>query len=386
LLQTYIIISILFLAGYVFLINQYLFIWEKIPTWQIPENFQSKISISILIPARNEAENIEKCLSSIFNNNYPEGLLEVFVIDDFSSDKTASLVINFSKKNKLPNLKTLPLASFISEKDTQSYKKKAIEIGINQAKGELIITTDADCIVPENWLNYISSFYEKNNFQFIAAPVNFHNEKNRLERFQSLDFMGMMCVTGAGIHSNLQKMCNGANLAYTKKAFEVVGGFQGVDHLASGDDLFLMHKIEQYFPTGIGFLKNAKATILTEAKPDLTSFLSQRLRWATKNASYSDWKITAILAMVFFLCCNIFLSLFLIPFLGWTAFFLFGLQFLGKTTADYFFLNRMAIFFQKKDLMSSFFSAQLLHTLYIVFVGFLANMKKEYTWKGRKVK
>jgi cellulose synthase/poly-beta-1,6-N-acetylglucosamine synthase-like glycosyltransferase len=374
------------IVSYVALIWRYLSIWKKISVWQIPNNFIPKTAISILIPTRNETQNIEKCLTAIFQQNYPAALLEVIVIDDFSEDDTPLLVEKFSQKNRLENLKLIQLADEIQEHETQSFKKKALEIAIKKSKGNLIITTDADCVAAPNWLNLLVSFYEKNDLEFIAAPVNFYQEKNILEKFQSLDFMGMMCVTAAGIHSNLQKMCNGANLAYSKKAYLEVGGFKGIDHLASGDDMLLMHKIVARFPTKIGFLKNADATIFTDAKPDLKSFFFQRLRWATKNASYTDWKVTAVLAMVFFFCCNIVFSALLIPFWGKAAFVVFLVQFLGKTFADYIFLGRMARFFKRPALMKAFFSSQFLHIIYIVTIGFLANVKKKYIWKGRTVK
>ena len=120
----------------------------------------------------------------------------------------------------------------------------AIGTAIAHASGDLIVTTDADCIVPTNWLQLFVSFYEINGLQFIAAPVNFHLEKSLFERFQSLDFLGMMGVTGASIQLGWMNMCNGANLAYSKRAFERVEGFAGIDHLASGDDILLMQKIE----------------------------------------------------------------------------------------------------------------------------------------------
>lgn len=385
-LIVYVALSVLLTVTYVALIYRYLSIWKKIPIWEIPTGFTPKTKVSILIPARNEAANIEKCLESIFQQNYPRALLEVMVIDDFSEDETPVLIENFAKENGFDNLKLIKLADEIEEHETQSFKKKALEIAIAKSRGELIITTDADCIASPDWLGLLVSFFEKNNLEFIAAPVNFYQEKNVLEIFQSLDFMGMMCVTAAGIHSDLQKMCNGANLAYSRKAYLEVKGFQGIDHLASGDDMLLMHKIVKQFPTKIGFLKNAEATIFTEAKPDLKSFFSQRLRWATKNANYTDWKVTAVLIMVFFYCCNIVLSALLIPFFGAWMVAIFIFQFLGKTLADYFFLGRMARFFKREELMRNFLSAQFLYIIYIVLVGFLANIKKKYIWKGRMVK
>ena len=157
--------------------------WKALPIWNIPDDFTPKTKISVLIPARNEAENIENCINSILNQTYPKALFEVIILDDFSEDKTPELVNNYAK-NGFTNIQLLQLANFISPNEIQSFKKKAIEIGISQATGELIMTTDADCIVQPDWLMLVASIYQEKQPKFIAAPVNFHNEQNDFERFR----------------------------------------------------------------------------------------------------------------------------------------------------------------------------------------------------------
>ena len=246
------------------------------------------------------------------------------------------------------------------------FKKRAIEAAIGAAKGELIVTTDADCLAQPNWLNLIAEYYEKTGKYFIAAPVNFHEEKTYFERFQSLDYMGMMGVTGAGVEGKFTNMCNGANLAYQKKLFYEVGGFKGIDHVASGDDMLLMQKIARFHPNAIGFLKNPEATVFTKAKATVTGFLSQRLRWASKSSSYTEFFTVFQLATVFVFCWNILISLCLSIFYDTSFLPIFLLQFSIKTIADYFFLNMMSRFFNRTDLMRPFLPLQYLHILYII--------------------
>ena len=170
---------------------QYLLNWKSIPVWEIPTDFSPQTKVTILIPARNESENIQACIQSILDQKFPTHLFEIIVIDDHSEDDTAALVQQF----QAPNIRVLFLKDFIkNRKELQSFKKKAIEIGIENSTGDLIISTDADCIVPKNWLNYLISFYEKSadttdgeKYKFIAAPVNFHEEESLFEKFQSLD-------------------------------------------------------------------------------------------------------------------------------------------------------------------------------------------------------
>ncbi|HFA51906.1 MAG TPA: glycosyltransferase [Bacteroidetes bacterium] len=379
-----ILFSISLSGAYFFIILKYKSAWRACPEWHVPNNYFPKTKVTVIVPARNEAKNIIACLQSISKIEYPKELLEIIIVDDHSTDGTYQLVIDFIKNKKC--FKIIKLADFINNKNIGSYKKKAIETAISQSSGELIATTDADCIVPPAWLPLLVSFYEKYNLKFIAAPVNFHREKSVFERFQSLDFLGMMGVTAAGIRLKWMNMCNGANLAYPKSAFLAVDGFAGIDNLASGDDILLMQKIAARFPGKIGFLKNKNAVVRTEAKPSISSFISQRLRWATKSTSYREWKTTFLLAIVFLYCSAIVFSFFLIPFLGWKAAALFLFLFLIKTIADYIFLREMADYFGRKDLMKIYLPAQLLHLIYIVVVGFFGNVKKKYAWKGREVR
>jgi cellulose synthase/poly-beta-1,6-N-acetylglucosamine synthase-like glycosyltransferase len=379
-LNVYYLASTILSLFYIYIITRYIVEWKKINPFKIPASYSPSVLVSILIPARNEAENIRKCLDSIFQQTYPSNLFEIIVIDDHSEDETVQIINNIND----PRVKLLKLTDFSKPGKHLSFKKKAIEIGISNAKSQLIVTTDADCIAPANWLKTIVAFYETKQLKFIAAPVNFHEEKSMFERFQSLDFLGMMGVTGAGIRGKLMNMCNGANLAYEKKAFEEVNGFEGIDHLASGDDMLLMQKIAQRFPDKIGFVKNIDAVILTKAQPNLNSFMNQRIRWASKTSAYKEWKVTFILIMVFLFCCNIILSFLLIPFYGFLMVLVFIFQLLIKSVMDYFFLNKMANFFNRKDLMNSFIPAQFLHIAYIVGIGFLSVFIKKYYWKGRK--
>jgi len=376
-LNCYYLIVLILSVYYVYIINRYLRGWQTLPYWKIPSNYKALTKLSILVPARNEEDNIVDCVQSILSQNYPSSLFEIIVIDDHSTDRTPELVLGINSNQ----VRLLKLADYVNEADTRSFKKKAIETAMKKATGQLIVTTDADCEMGPNWLLSIVSYYELNKPKFIAAPVNFYKEKSLLERFQSLDFMGMMCVTGAGIHRRFMNMCNGANLAYEKQAFYDVNGFEGIDNIASGDDMLLMQKIAKKFPNDIGFVKNKEAVVYTTAKPTVRAFISQRIRWASKSTSYEEWQVTFILAMVFFFCCSIVFSLLMIPFWGpW----LFLFQLMVKIIMDFFFLNRMSIFFNRQELMKSFIPSLFLHIAYIVLIGILANFVKEYQWKGRK--
>ncbi len=373
------IFSIVLASVYAIILQSYRYYWKRIPIFEWPETFQPRIFLSIIIPARNEADNIDACLAALATQTYPAHLFEIIVVDDHSVDGTAEVAVS----HKIAHLKVLKLGQ------NEEGKKAALSLGIAQAGGELIVTTDADCIVPANWLMYIAAFYEKTEAKFIAGPVIFHKEKSLFERFQSLDFMGMMLITGAGIKGRFMHSSNGANLAYPKKVYRELNGFEGADHIASGDDILFMQKVAKKYPGKLFFLKNPQAAVKTRAMPDLRSFINQRIRWGTKSAQYSEWKITAILAVVFFFCWNIVLAGVgtILDIGGWRYIgVIFVFQLLIKSWADYYFLREASRFFGKARLMKSFWPAQVMHINYIALVGLLANLKKRYQWKGRKTR
>jgi len=382
------LLTILSLAGlalllaYAAIIQRCLAAWNALPQWELPKGAAPKTHLTVLIPARNEAHHIGRLLDSLSRQLYPQGQFDVIVIDDHSTDGTAEVV----KQHPLPNLRLLHLAEYLSPDETiLSYKKKALELGVEQAAGELILTTDADCEAPPGWLACHASFYEATGAQFIAAPVLFHQERNLLQRFQSLDFAGMMAVTGAGIHSGFLYMANGANLSFAKAAFQKVGGYAGNRQHASGDDIFLIQKAAARMPGKVAFLKCREAVVFSLPMPDLKSFISQRLRWGTKNSSYEDWRITAVLGLVFLLCWFI-LGMFLaLPASGLYGPGLALSLFLGKGLADCLLLSAAASFFGRSALLRTFWLMEGMHVLYIAATGLLSLLVKRYEWKGRRV-
>ncbi len=359
--------------------------------------------VTIIIPARNESKNIRHLLQDIAHQVYPNHLLEVIVIDDFSEDNTYDIVTNFTD---ISNLKIFKLQDLVDENNIQSvYKKRAIEAAIHKASGTLIITTDADCRLQQHWIHSIVSFYEKEKCALIAAPVGYYNEHTKFQHFQALDFCGMQAITGASLSLGMFNMANGANLAYEKQAFLDVNGYQDIDQKASGDDMLLVYKIAQKFPDKIKFLKNRAAIVLTEPMHTLNDFLQQRYRWTSKSTSYQDKRITAILGLVYLFVLSIWLNALyfigksiysiifptntiigLIDFLPvFFVLLMLVFQVICKTLVDYQFLQTASAFFNRHDLMKSFFISELLHIWYIPFVGTFGNILK-YKWKGRTLK
>jgi poly-beta-1,6-N-acetyl-D-glucosamine synthase len=366
------IIAVLFIS-YAILIIYYWQSWKAAPIFKpIPSTPSTKTSI--IIPARNEEENIEALLQSIANQTYPKELFEVIVVDDNSTDSTAAIARKFSFVKLVP----------LKENSINSYKKKAIEIGIAAAIGELIVTTDADCTLTPEWLSVIENFYNQTGSVFIVAPVVIESDSSLVQIFQSMDFMVLQGITGASVFKQAHSMCNGANLAYERKAFHAVNGFAGIDHIASGDDMLLMYKIHTSFPGRIQYLKSKGAIVSTQPVKTWKAFFNQRIRWASKADKYDDKRIFPVLLLVYLFNFS-FLLLFVAGW--WNICYWWGLLILmaGKTLVELPFIFSVATFFNKKQLVKYFVLLQPLHIVYTIIAGWLGKFGS-YEWKGRRVK
>lgn len=375
----FILIGAVLATIYCGLILVYRYWFTNLKPFELHSTQESSVFFSIIIPARNESENIEKCIQSILAQSYP--LYEIIVVDDHSTDNTAHLVSELAKQ--FPQIQLIHLKDYLDCKATLAYKKRAIEIAVEKSKGSWIVTTDADCMVPPNWLKYFNAMISLKDPVFIAAPVMFTQNGRFSGQFQVLDFLSLQGITAAAVSAGSLSMCNGANLAYSKQAFEAVGKFSGIDHLASGDDMLLMHKMKIHFPNRLAYLFNQQMIVQTAPMPNWTLFIHQRIRWASKAESYNDPKIFSVLLLVYLF--NACLLLGLLAGIVFGEIFIWTLWVIGiKTLIELYFLLPVAKFFKLENSLLFFPMMQPFHILYTVVAGWLGKFGK-YQWKNREV-
>ncbi len=374
--------SLLLGGGYVLLLMEFWRTWQKIPIAHPPPEFlpENATPVSVMVPARNEAGHIATCLDALLRQTYPAAALQIIVLDDFSTDETAAIVRSYADRG----VQLFSLASFFPE-PKGAHKKKALALGVEQARGELVLTTDADSRVPPTWVAAAVAAYQQGAVA-ITGPVVFQNENNRFERFQSLDILGTMVITGAGLYSGHLLLANGANFAYSRQAFDAVDGFAGIDRQASGDDVLLMQKLAAAYPGRMRFLKGADYQVASYPESTLADFWQQRLRWASKTGSYARPYILMVYAFTALWCWVILLTPLQAIAIGPPAFALTLLLWGIKSGTDFLFLRAAARFFGRTDLLQSFAYAEVAHTLYIAAISVATFFQKSYRWKGRKVR
>ncbi|WP_207429106.1 glycosyltransferase [Pedobacter sp. SYSU D00535] len=350
--------------------------WKRIsPVAGFPANPHTKVSV--LIAARNEEAIIAETIEDILKQDYPKHLLELIIVDDHSTDKTAEVVASYAGQGA-------QLIRLNENQALNSYKKKAITEAINKATGELVITTDADCRMGNKWLRTIVGFYEATDSKLISSPVLYFKEKSLFERLQTLEFLYLIGLGASSIGNKMPSTCNGANLAYRRDVFFELKGFKGIDDLASGDDELFLHKVASAYPNSIGFCKSEDAVVYTYAKSTLKEFIRQRKRWASKSTRYKDKKIVvlgvAIWAFNVMIFANVILGFFNPQFL-----LLAGLVLLLKATVELIFLVPLTRFARRSGLIAILPVLTLLHILYIIYIGVAGNSGK-YVWKERLVR
>lgn len=354
--------------------------WIKIPVFKSGRNLNNITSVTVVIAARNEEKKIISCLNSILKQDYPEHLFEIIIVDDSSEDATIKICNDFINEISLKKIRLIKLSDY-----NKTSKKEAVRCGVENAKGTFIITTDADCIVGNRWIASIASYYEKSHFKLICGPVTYHKYKGFFHQFQLLDFLSMI-ISGAGaIGINKSFIGNAANMAFEKDAFLKVVEAQYDSTFASGDDVFLMHKIKEKVKNGIGFLKSEESIVYTEPKENLKELVLQRLRWASKSKGFRDFD-----AMFFAVCIFLFnfmmVSVFFVGLFNLYFFLIFmGLLFF-KILADLPLIYRISSFNNRKDLMMHYLWIQCVYPFYIAFTAILSFFKTDYLWKGRRCK
>lgn len=369
-------LSGIFCLVYLLLISSFIIGWLRLQETR-STGVSGKLRVSVLIAARNEEACILNCLNDILAQKYPAHLLEIIVVDDHSSDTTSEKVLGLNS----------PQVNLIRLNETQalnSYKKKAITEAIALSTGELIITTDADCRMGPLWIASIVSRYEEGNTCFISAPVTYFEEHDQFQKIQTVEFITLIAMGASAIGNNIPFTCNGANLAYSKKVFLELDGFKGIDHIASGDDELLLHKVAAAYPHKISFLKSTDAIVYTYAKDNLTEFLKQRKRWASKSMRYKNKLPVFVSVMVYAFYLSIVLNFIAGIFYPACLIPAFALL-LVKVGIDTLLFHTAAGFFRRRKFMAYLLQSSILHIGYILYIGMISHYGT-YEWKDRIVK
>jgi cellulose synthase/poly-beta-1,6-N-acetylglucosamine synthase-like glycosyltransferase len=361
-----VIISLAFALGYFLLLSTYADLWNQLEPGK--EEIAENTSVSVIVPYRNEADNLPYLIHSINNLEIEAIEIEFIFINDHSTDEGEKVI---NESNIGPSFSAFSLSN-------GSGKKEALQLGWAKAKGTYIFQTDADCILPTNWVKSMLSCFAS-EVDLVSGPVKFKDEKGFFKHLVQLDFMGLIAIGASHIQWKKPMICNGANLAYRKS---VISNAELNKEKASGDDVFLMQSVAEYGAERVAFCKAQGAMIETDGPQNFKEFWNQRLRWSSKNSNYSNAQNTNILGFVWLFNVAILIGLLSFSLIGLTVA---ATLVVFKIIAEDKYYSQFVEFFSGRNWFTNLFLGQLFHIVYMAVLPPLSQVLK-YRWKERKLK
>lgn len=326
-----------------------------------------KVSVEVLIPFRNEEGNIERLIQSIIAQETKFNVLYRF-INDHSDDQSEKIVFKYIDNN-------YPIV-FENYKDIYG-KKDLLNHAIKISKADVILTTDADCILKKNWVELMTSNLLENNADMIVGQVQI-NKKNFWGSVQALEFLSIQSITRFLFQIHKPLLANGANLGFKRASFFEVGGYSKHLDIATGDDIYLLKSMKA-FNKKICYLDNVNASVLTYPVNTINEFIHQRIRWSSKiKTKFLSFEFILVLFLFTMQVLTILSGILFVEtsdlkFLLWI-----GL----KLIVDYFFLSKSAEILSEDFKLTTFIVLFLIYPIYIIWIG-LVSRRNKYSWKNR---
>ncbi len=325
-----------------------------------------KTRFSIVVAFKNEVEHLPVLLRSLQQLDYPQNLYEIIMVNDHSTDEYTNLFFQNSSVKLINNKAT--------------GKKSALQTGILHSRFDWIVTTDADCVVPVDWLRYFDQIVQANNIKMVLGPVRFNESNYFWSAFQQFEFLSLQTFTMAGIYWKKPFLANGASLCFNKEAYRQVNAYDGNLQLASGDDVFLLEKFQTRFTGQIGFAKNPQATVLTHSQSGWNDLIQQKIRWSSKT-KYQKSLLPKIIGTIVLLT-----NLFLLWSYACFGQYIFYVSFaMVKFISDFVLWLYISRWFQVKLHGKYFVFSFFLYPFYFLYV-FVKSLNGKYVWKGTNYK
>ena len=339
------------------------------------DSIEPQTHFSILIPFRNEAENLPQLLKCLSELNYPKDLFKIYLVNDHSEDDSHDISLKYIEKLGLKNIQVLENKNLAT-----SPKKSAILTALECIQSGFVITTDADCLLPEDWLLHFEQCIRQTKVDLIAGPVQIIEENSFWQRFQVLDLMSLQVIGLGSFNTKTPLMCNAANLAYNVKTLKNLNAFDKHQQHISGDDVFTL---EAFYKArkNIKAVIHPEATVWTKAQQNFNDLTQQRIRWASKAKHYQSHKLIGLGILVFLTNLILILSLGL-AFVYEDIKIWFWLLWVLKLVTDFVILNIGNHFFKTGICARDYLMMLLIYPFVSVYFAVL-SFRGKFNWKGR---
>ncbi len=325
--------------------------------------------ISVIVPARNEEGNIRQCIESIAKNKYPKDRFEVIAVNDRSTDSTGKILNDLH--SSFPNLQIVTVTEETAIHNLKG-KPGALEAGIRVSKGSIILMTDADCTVRENWIETIAKGYENPNVGLVASFT--HIKGNRIfDKIQAVEWICMNTMGSGGIGIKQPLACYGNNMSVKKSDFDKIGGYSNIKFSVT-EDLALLQAIHK-LGRKIRYITNPEALAVTFPCVDLKEYFNQHHRWAIGGLSLG-WKA------VFFVISSLAVWIGIITAIVTYQPIWLGAVLISRIICDFILINPSIRILKKQKLYPWIIPSVLFFILIEATLPFLI-LNKDIKWKGQ---
>ena len=326
--------------------------------------------VSIVVPARNEEDNIEHCLKVLIKSHYPKELYEIIVVNDRSDDKTQEIIETFIQNHQ--NIRLVNVKEKREHRNLQG-KPGALDIGIRNAIGEYVLMRDADCKVNKNWIGNIALTFVQNNCDFIASYTLIRKSRSLFEHLQEIEWLFMHTMASAGIGLNQPLGCFGNNTAIKKRCYLEIGGYENIPFSVTEDLAILQTLTRKNFKAN--YICNPKATVKTEPVQTIKEYLAQHHRWTTGGKGLG-WRASVFVATSVSIWLGVLLAIITSLYIWLVPLIL--TRVIGDMFVIFPTINRLKLHHLKLSIIPSIllvFCLELLTPLYL--------LKKNVVWKGQ---
>lgn len=354
------------------LVQLYLYLNFKPAIYEVPEDVKEWPSVTVLVPVRNEAGGIVACVESLIAQEYPRNKYEILVVDDHSEDDTAGILSQY------------PQVRLVYQESGKQGKKEAVMTGVKEASGEVILTTDGDCVMGKEWMVSMVEAVLGEDAEMVAGPVSYmpKGEVSFIQRYQTLEQNALNIITAAGLKTGLILSASGANMAFCKKTFQELNPFEDNKEIASGDDVFLVQKMRIYQKKA-AYCRSQNAVVFSEPVSTFWELLRQRTRWGSKSKFYTH-RPTQLYLVLFVLSKISLILLFVFSFFNsdfWNYFFL---AFILQFVSDYLMIQKGMRWMHQAVCWQDVLKASLFQVFVTVCIACSVLIRIPVEWKGRR--
>ncbi len=335
--------------------------------------------VSIIVSARNEEKKLPGLIKCLENQILKNIDIEFILINDRSDDNTARIIDDIVNNNK--RFKAIHISDRING---FAPKKRAIDMAIKQAAGDIILLTDADGRPQNKWVISTIAYFQNGADMVIGyAPYQVKESENIFKKMLALEYFSIAAIALATAARNFPITCVGTNMAYRKKVYEDIDGFGEFKSFISGDDDLLLTRIREAGIYKIVYAANQNCHVFNNPPKSLEQFFNQRLRYASKGFNY-PLKVILVLTLYVIFNLSIFSGFIVGIFASNIVLTAAIISFILKSLFEFLFLKQSAKRLADSRFLKFYFPAALLHIPYVLFFGILGQFKF-FKWAEKKI-